>query len=149
MRNQYTLGQYQPFFPSVTVALLAVIGNAANPLLILPDDSEFLLSGFEAWTSQDPTLVTDLWFGPPDNFTVYMQIQSTGKYLSLEPLHRSVICGTTRMHYVPEVIPVRFPRKTQLLITIANLTAVAMNVQFVLKGYKAFQSLPNTPSPGQ
>ena len=149
MRNQFTLSQAQPFYPSVSVALGAAVGNTVNQLLILPDDSEFLLEGFAAWTSADPTLPANLWLGPPDNFTVYIQIQSSGKYLSTEPLHRSVICGTSTRFYAPKLLPIRFGKKTQLLISIANVTAVATNVQFVLVGYKIFQSLPTGAAPNQ
>lgn len=150
MREQFTISKAAPQYYAVTVALAAAIGAAANPMLIMDDDGEFLLHSFLAWTNQDAALTANTQGQLPDNFTVRVQIQSGGRYLMSEPVHRSIICGVGNKFLGPEMLPIRFPKKTQLLFEFANTTAVATNLQFVLRGYKMFQGLPvGGPSPTQ
>lgn len=141
MNPPTTLASAMPFFYSFTLALAANATSAAQQL-VLAQDSAFDLYAFLAATDQDPMLKSDTVPIMPDNFSVLIQNQSGGNFFSLEPLRRSLICGTTAFYTLAEARAIRFPRKTQLSFVLNNLVAVPITVQFGLKGYKIFDSLP-------
>lgn len=113
--------------------------------LILDADSEFELYGIEAVTNQDGQLATDATpVQPPENFTLEIENQTTGRKFMNAPVRRGNICGKAFSNFVIEGVRVRFPRKTQFNITVQNLTAVAITVQICLKGYKVYNLVPGS-----
>lgn len=140
-RQPIPLGTQQPFIYSQTFNLTA--NAASSQLLILDNDSDFDLLAITAATDQDGTLTAAT--GPaqlPENFTLLITNQSTGRQFSNEPLRRGNLCGNAFAFVLPEGRPIRFQRKTQLQLQIQNLVAVAIVVQVAFKGYKILGTLP-------
>lgn len=130
-----------PFTYSFTFNLNA--NAAGNQILVLDNDSEFDLYAITAATDQDGTLTAAV--GPvqlPENFSLLLTNQTTGRAMSSELLRRGNVCGNSFTNVLPEGRPIRFPRKTQLQMQILNLVAVPIVVQVAFKGYKVFNSLP-------
>jgi hypothetical protein len=122
-------------FSYVVNAVLPASGSVTQTL-VLGQDSDFVLYGFEAATSEDAVTNSQ----KPDNFTVLIEDQSTGKALSSEPLRRSLVAGNALNNFVAESA-VRWPRANQFRFTFTNLTAQTLTVQFVMKGYKQLGGL--------
>ena len=111
--------------------------------LILDNDSEFDLFAIEGVTDQDGTLTAAT--GPtqiPENFSIQIENQTTGRKFMNDLVRRGNICGKAFSNMTPEGARIRFPRKTQLNITVQNLVAVAIVVQICFKGYKVYNAVP-------
>lgn len=134
------------FTYSLTFNAIAGAASLQQPL-ILDGDSSFDLYAILAATDQDPAVKnTDVGAILPDNFTAMVQLQSTGRNWSSEPLRRSLLCGSTAAYALREARAIRFPPKTQFYITVLNLLpATPLTVQFAFRGYKILGNSANLP----
>lgn len=136
-KQAVSLSQQTPQFYAINFTLTA--NQQLTDTLILDNDSEFDLYGFEAVTDQDGTLAAGT--APvfiPENFSVSIENQTTGRKFMNTLIRRGNITGKAFSNFVAEGARIRFPRKTQLSINVQNLVAATIQVQLCLKGYKVF-----------
>ena len=119
-----------PFSYLVTSASIAASGQQ-QVNLTLQTDSFFELQAFQGSSSLDAD--TDFM---PNNFSVQITDQSTGRQLSSGKVPQRLYCGPANQS-VLERIRIVFPPQASLLFDFTNLDAGNANVvSFVLKGYK-------------
>lgn len=124
-----------PFTYSVE-ADLAANGSLTVPL-VFDVDSDFILFGFLASSSQDSQ--TDSY--RPNNFTALIRQSTSGKAWSNRPLSRQLLTATI-YDMLPEGVRVRIPKSEQFTIDFVNLSAQQNIVTLSFKGYKLVGNLP-------
>lgn len=122
-----------PFVYVVTAALGNTIGATASTTLIMQADSRFELMGIlgtggQVSTTEDAQVA-------PNNFTLQIRDQTTGRDLMSAPVPQRVLCGNAFNQFLQKR-GIVFEPQSNLLFTFTNLTANTNNVTIALHGYK-------------
>lgn len=120
-----------PYIYMITPLPLAA--NASGEVNInLADDSFFALTDFIASTSADSTATV------PNNFTVRIRDETTGREFSNVPLPQAVVGNRIANTGLREQVFPVFPRLNTFNFQFLNLTGNTITINFGLKGYKVF-----------
>lgn len=122
-----------PFVYVVTATLGAAVGATSSSTLIMQADSRFELMGIlgtggQASTTEDAQVA-------PNNFTLQIRDQTTGRDLMSAPVPQRVLCGNAFNQFLQKR-GIVFEPQSNLLFTFTNLTANTNNVTIALHGYK-------------
>lgn len=122
-----------PFVYVVTATLGAAVGATSSSTLIMQADSRFELMGIlgtggQAATTEDGQVA-------PNNFTLQIRDQTTGRDLMSAPVPQRVLCGNAFNQFLQKR-GIVFEPQSNLLFTFTNLTANTNNVTIALHGYK-------------
>jgi len=131
MTQEMTNQSIIPFF-YVTIATGVLTTATATQAMTLATDSWFKLLEFSGTSDQD-----DPNDPQPNNFTVSITDQSTGRLFSSSPVPQNIICGPSNQGIL-EKYPIRFAPGITLIISLVNTAAETAAITFVLKGYKEF-----------
>lgn len=110
-------------------------GNVQNTLTMAADCS-FELLAILGSCSEDAD--TDIM---PNNFSVLITDQSTGRNLASARVPQRCMAGSTNNGNLPEKYPIRFPASCILAFDFLNLTGNSNTVTIVLKGYKIYGTI--------
>ena len=122
-----------PFVYVVTASLGAAVGATSSTTLIMQADSRFELMGIlgtggNAATTEDAQV-------SPNNFTLQIRDQTTGRDLMSAPVPQRIMCGNAFNQFLQKR-GIVFEPQSNLLFTFTNLTANTNNVTIALHGYK-------------
>ena len=120
-----------PFVYVVASSIAA--SSTSSTTLIMQADSRFELMGIlgtggNAATTEDAQV-------SPNNFTLQIRDQTTGRDLMSAPVPQRVLCGNAFKQFL-EKRGIIFEPQSNLLFTFTNLTAAANNITLALHGYK-------------
>ncbi len=120
-----------PFVYVVTSSIAA--SSTSSTTLIMQADSRFELMGIlgtggAAATTEDGQVA-------PNNFTLQIRDQTTGRDLMSAPVPQRVLCGNAFNQFLQKR-GIVFEPQSNLLFTFTNLTAATNNVTIALHGYK-------------
>lgn len=132
MQN-FKSAQVLPFFYVVQATLLATVGATATVNLTTDSASYFELHQIGGSSSLD----TDADF-MPNNFTLSIIEQSTGRQITSGQIAQRVICGPSNQGWQFRRL-VNFPPNTTFQFTVINTIATANVVDVVLHGFKLYQ----------
>lgn len=120
--------------PFVYVVTSSLGANASgSTTLIMQADSRFELMGIFGTGGADATTENTLQY--PNNFTVSIRDQTTGRDLMSAPVPQRVLCGNAFKQFL-EKRGIIFEPQSNLLFTFTNLTAATNNITLALHGYK-------------
>jgi hypothetical protein len=122
-----------PFVYVVTASLGAAVGATSSTTLIMQADSRFELMGIFGTGGTDATTENSLQY--PNNFTVSIRDQTTGRDLMSAPVPQRVLCGNAFKQFL-EKRGIIFEPQSNLLFTFTNLTAATNSITLALHGYK-------------
>lgn len=134
--------QASPFTYGVTINLAGVVGQTATGQIIFGDDSDFVLYDILIATDQDGLLIGNVTGQIPNNLRVQIKDNTAAREWYSQPLMRGVVAGQLLAHDRQEGMRIAITPKRQFMITVVNLTAVAIVVDFAFKGYKIFNRTP-------
>lgn len=120
-----------PFTYIVPAQTIAAINGTATSQLVLATDSDFVLYGYTAVTSNDAG------GNAPNNFTVQIRNNTTGFDLTSGFVPQALIAPPASF-FLEEKMAIRFPRQTQLIFNFVNLFNGSNVITLSLKGYKIF-----------
>src|SRR5262245_13470830 len=130
---QFQTDRMIPFWYLVNSGALAA-STSGITTLTLQADSSFELHWIQASSDQDAA--TDVM---PNNFSVQISDQSTGRLLSNARIPQRIFCGPANGGFVRQMRPITFPPQANLQFDFLNLvTDDTTNVTLVLGGYKIF-----------
>lgn len=120
-----------PFIYVVTSTIAA--SSTSSTTLIMQADSRFELMGIlgtggAAATTEDGQVA-------PNNFSLQIRDQTTGRDLMSAPVPQRVLCGNAFNQFLQKR-GIVFEPQSNLLFTFTNLTAATNNVTLALHGYK-------------
>jgi len=120
-----------PFVYVVTSTIAA--NSTSSTTLIMQADSRFELMGIlgtggNVATTEDNQVA-------PNNFTLQIRDQTTGRDLMSAPVPQRVLCGNAFNQFLQKR-GIVFEPQSNLLFTFTNLTAATNNVTLALHGYK-------------
>jgi hypothetical protein len=120
-----------PFVYVVTSSIAA--SSTSSTTLIMQADSRFELMGIlgtggVAATTEDGQVA-------PNNFTLQIRDQTTGRDLMSAPVPQRVLCGNAFNQFLQKR-GIVFEPQSNLLFTFTNLTGAANNITLALHGYK-------------
>lgn len=120
-----------PFVYVVSTAIAA--SSTSSTTLIMQADSRFELMGIlgtggQASTTEDAQVA-------PNNFTLQIRDQTTGRDLMSAPVPQRVLCGNAFNQFLQKR-GIVFEPQSNLLFTFTNLTGNTNNVTIALHGYK-------------
>lgn len=120
-----------PFVYIVSSSIAA--SSTSSTTLIMQADSRFELMGIlgtggAASTTEDSLVA-------PNNFTLQIRDQTTGRDLMSAPVPQRVLCGNAFNQFLQKR-GIVFEPQSNLLFTFTNLTAATNNVTLALHGYK-------------
>lgn len=120
-----------PFVYVVTTSIAA--NSTSSTTLIMQADSRFELMGIlgtggNAATTEDGQVA-------PNNFTLQIRDQTTGRDLMSAPVPQRVLCGNAFNQFLQKR-GIVFEPQSNLLFTFTNLTGNTNNVTIALHGYK-------------
>lgn len=120
-----------PFVYIVTTSIAA--NSTSSATLIMQADSRFELMGIlgtggQASTTEDAQVA-------PNNFTLQIRDQTTGRDLMSAPVPQRVLCGNAFNQFLQKR-GIVFEPQSNLLFTFTNLTGNTNNVTIALHGYK-------------
>ena len=120
-----------PFVYVVTTSIAA--NSTSSTTLIMQADSRFELMGIlgtggQASTTEDGQVA-------PNNFTLQIRDQTTGRDLMSAPVPQRVLCGNAFNQFLQKR-GIVFEPQSNLLFTFTNLTGNTNNVTIALHGYK-------------
>jgi hypothetical protein len=125
---------------SYIATIKAIPGMATQATVIqMASDSTFELLRMMAISSAD---VPANYF--QNNFSVQLTDQSTGRQLSQDFIPQSCFVTNQYQFGGDEKYPILFPAQGIINLNFTNLTNAALTVNFVLKGYKIFQTSPTS-----
>ena len=122
-----------PFVYTVTASLTNVVGATTSTTLIMQADSRFELMGILG-TGGNVTTTEDAQVSP-NNFTLQIRDQTTGRDLMSAPVPQRIMCGNAFNQFLQKR-GIVFEPQSNLLFTFTNLTANTNNVTIALHGYK-------------
>ena len=120
--------------PFVYVVSSSIAANStSSTTLIMQADSRFELMGIlgtggNAATTEDAQVA-------PNNFTLQIRDQTTGRDLMSAPVPQRVLCGNAFNQFLQKR-GIVFEPQSNLLFTFTNLTGNTNNVTIALHGYK-------------
>lgn len=120
-----------PFVYVVTSTIAA--SSTSSTTLIMQADSRFELMGILGTGGQVAT--TEDGQVAPNNFTLQIRDQTTGRDLMSAPVPQRVLCGNAFNQFLQKR-GIVFEPQSNLLFTFTNLTAATNNVTLALHGYK-------------
>jgi hypothetical protein len=132
MQN-FKSAQVLPFFYVVQATLGATVGATATVNLTTDSASYFELHQIGGSSSLDAD--TDFM---PNNFTLKISEQSTGRDLTGGQIPQRCICGPANQGWQFRRL-VNFPPNTTFQFTVVNTIATANVVDIVLHGFKLYQ----------
>jgi len=120
-----------PFVYVVTSTIAA--NSTSSTTLIMQADSRFELMGIlgtggNVATTEDNQVA-------PNNFTLQIRDQTTGRDLMSAPVPQRVLCGNAFNQFLQKR-GIVFEPQSNLLFTFTNLTGASNNVTLALHGYK-------------
>jgi len=120
-----------PFVYVVTSTIAA--SSTSSSTLIMQADSRFELMGIlgtggNLATTEDGQVA-------PNNFTLQIRDQTTGRDLMSAPVPQRVLCGNAFNQFLQKR-GIVFEPQSNLLFTFTNLTAATNSVTIALHGYK-------------
>jgi len=120
-----------PFVYVVTSTIAA--SSTSSSTLIMQADSRFELMGIlgtggNLATTEDSQVA-------PNNFTLQIRDQTTGRDLMSAPVPQRVLCGNAFNQFLQKR-GIVFEPQSNLLFTFTNLTAATNSVTIALHGYK-------------
>ncbi len=120
-----------PFVYVVASSIAA--SSTSSTTLIMQADSRFELMGIlgtggQAATTEDGQVA-------PNNFTLQIRDQTTGRDLMSAPVPQRVLCGNAFRQFL-EKRGIVFEPQSNLLFTFTNLQALTCNITLALHGYK-------------
>lgn len=120
-----------PFVYVVTSTIAA--NSTSSTTLIMQADSRFELMGIlgtggNVATTEDNQVA-------PNNFTLQIRDQTTGRDLMSAPVPQRVLCGNAFNQFLQKR-GIVFEPQSNLLFTFTNLTGASNNVTIALHGYK-------------
>lgn len=121
-----------PFTYVHTPAALSGNGSSQTTLTMAADCAFELLAILGSCTVDTDTDVM------PNNFSVQITDQSTGRLLSSARVPQRNLAGTANNGNLTEKYPIRFPANCTLLIDILELSGGSNTVTICLKGYKIY-----------
>ena len=115
------------------VASTIAASSTSSTTLIMQADSRFELMGIlgtggQASTTEDSQV-------SPNNFTLQIRDQTTGRDLMSAPVPQRIMCGNAFNQFLQKR-GIVFEPQSNLLFTFTNLTANTNNVTIALHGYK-------------
>lgn len=123
--------------PFTYIVTGTVGANAAvQSTLTMAADSSFELLCFMGSCTQDAD--TDVM---PNNFSVQIQDQSTGRYLSNARVPQRNLAGNTGNGWgAVEKYPIRFPASCVMVFDFLDLSTAGSTITMSLKGYKLYNT---------
>lgn len=131
--NNFKSGQVLPFIYNVQVTLANTVGATASTTLTTDSSSFFELHQIAGSSSLD---ADDDFM--PNNFTLQIVEQSSGRQLTNTQIPQRIICGPANQGIQLRRL-VSFPPNTSFQFTLINNIATANVVDISLVGFKLYQ----------
>lgn len=126
-----------PFIYMVPIALGALANGSVN--LTLEANSWFEFHYWMASTDQDQVQSSTVAAFYPNNFTVQITDDSSGRQLTNGKVPQRIICGPSNQN-IRHIRPVVFPPNAVLKFDFTNLVNATTNVTMALHGFKLFNA---------